>query len=493
MPPPPPPPQLALAAAAPALPKPRGGRFLPGTPRPLSSEREGSPRASGFKRTASGAAKRVSPAVHFAPAPASPDLGLLLLLEAMEAASATHPATTEEDATTLMACDDAAPTPAMEELDLGESSAQRYSTLAALLRQPDPEVLAAYEQFSSDSEDEAIPGLKTRNLKSDRRERQLREEEARALAAQHAARLAAIASARQVGPSRGTRRGGSQQPLTRPSSLGVSPALGPLAAPESPRKKRKGRTELQGPCCHCHTHTSPQWRKGPACKPTLCNACGTRFLRTKSLGKATDKAALAPAALGAEEAGPRCPFCFQFGCADVRIRLSGAPSLATTVSNTPVLAPQPHPTATTSSSEGALLPPAALEHAALRPMPGPAETPATAAAPAPASSLEMECLELQVEGEGSESSLELPGPALALPALALGASPVTPPTIHVHPLLLQAGAVLMPGASALAAAEHLPLGAFVPLLPLPPSVEPRNGYTRTQLEMLRGQILKCYT
>jgi len=30
---------------------------------------------------------------------------------------------------------------------------------------------------------------------------------------------------------------------------------------------------------------SPQWRKGPRCKPVLCNACGTRFLRTRSLGK----------------------------------------------------------------------------------------------------------------------------------------------------------------------------------------------------------------
>ena len=32
---------------------------------------------------------------------------------------------------------------------------------------------------------------------------------------------------------------------------------------------------------------SPQWRKGPGSKPVLCNACGTRFLRTRSLGKVT--------------------------------------------------------------------------------------------------------------------------------------------------------------------------------------------------------------
>jgi hypothetical protein len=28
---------------------------------------------------------------------------------------------------------------------------------------------------------------------------------------------------------------------------------------------------------------SPQWRRGPASKPCLCNACGTRFRRTNFL------------------------------------------------------------------------------------------------------------------------------------------------------------------------------------------------------------------
>ena len=39
---------------------------------------------------------------------------------------------------------------------------------------------------------------------------------------------------------------------------------------------------------------SPQWRKGPKCKPILCNACGTRFLRTRSLGKASVRPGLDP-------------------------------------------------------------------------------------------------------------------------------------------------------------------------------------------------------
>jgi len=39
-----------------------------------------------------------------------------------------------------------------------------------------------------------------------------------------------------------------------------------------------------GPCTHCGVDESPQWRKGPAGKPVLCNACGTRFRRTHQLG-----------------------------------------------------------------------------------------------------------------------------------------------------------------------------------------------------------------
>jgi hypothetical protein len=49
--------------------------------------------------------------------------------------------------------------------------------------------------------------------------------------------------------------------------------------------KKGGKKELEGPCCHCGASQSPQWRKGPKGKPILCNACGIRFLRTRSLGK----------------------------------------------------------------------------------------------------------------------------------------------------------------------------------------------------------------
>lgn len=36
-------------------------------------------------------------------------------------------------------------------------------------------------------------------------------------------------------------------------------------------------------CYHCGTGKSPCWRRGPAEKPLLCNACGAHFLVKKSL------------------------------------------------------------------------------------------------------------------------------------------------------------------------------------------------------------------
>ncbi|GIL52227.1 hypothetical protein Vafri_8155 [Volvox africanus] len=38
-----------------------------------------------------------------------------------------------------------------------------------------------------------------------------------------------------------------------------------------------------GPCCHCGTSQTPCWRRGPPEKPTLCNACGSRYLVKGSL------------------------------------------------------------------------------------------------------------------------------------------------------------------------------------------------------------------
>ncbi|WIA21719.1 hypothetical protein OEZ85_000884 [Tetradesmus obliquus] len=82
------------------------------------------------------------------------------------------------------------------------------------------------------------------------------------------------------------------------SSLMGSPTLlahsSPTPTPSnagspSAASRRKAKQDLAGPCCHCGAVSSPQWRKGPKGKPILCNACGIRFLRTRTLGKAMPK------------------------------------------------------------------------------------------------------------------------------------------------------------------------------------------------------------
>jgi hypothetical protein len=58
------------------------------------------------------------------------------------------------------------------------------------------------------------------------------------------------------------------------------------AAPAaSCKSSKKTKQDLAGPCCHCGAVGSPQWRKGPKGKPVLCNACGIRFLRNRTLTK----------------------------------------------------------------------------------------------------------------------------------------------------------------------------------------------------------------
>jgi hypothetical protein len=50
-----------------------------------------------------------------------------------------------------------------------------------------------------------------------------------------------------------------------------------------------GHQKPGGPCDHCGAVDSPQWRRGPASKPMLCNACGTRYRRTNHLGNAPSR------------------------------------------------------------------------------------------------------------------------------------------------------------------------------------------------------------
>eukprot|EP01023_Acetabularia_acetabulum_P004991 TRINITY_DN12072_c3_g1_i1.p1 TRINITY_DN12072_c3_g1~~TRINITY_DN12072_c3_g1_i1.p1 ORF type:complete len:250 (+),score=42.12 TRINITY_DN12072_c3_g1_i1:135-884(+) len=55
----------------------------------------------------------------------------------------------------------------------------------------------------------------------------------------------------------------------------------------SPRSVMDGFHKMQykkgGPCDQCAVTETPQWRRGPPEKPTLCNACGTRYRRTGRL------------------------------------------------------------------------------------------------------------------------------------------------------------------------------------------------------------------
>jgi GATA zinc finger len=68
-----------------------------------------------------------------------------------------------------------------------------------------------------------------------------------------------------------------------------------------PAQHHQARNGMPMLCCwfavnpesHAPRAESPQWRRGPASKPVLCNACGTRYRRTNQLaaapGQAKDK------------------------------------------------------------------------------------------------------------------------------------------------------------------------------------------------------------
>ncbi|GBF99223.1 hypothetical protein Rsub_11430 [Raphidocelis subcapitata] len=79
-----------------------------------------------------------------------------------------------------------------------------------------------------------------------------------------------------------------QQHRQRKDEAGAAPAAAAAAAAalrRAPPPKPVG-DKRTGPCTHCGVEESPQWRKGPAGKPVLCNACGTRYRRTHQLGPA---------------------------------------------------------------------------------------------------------------------------------------------------------------------------------------------------------------
>ena len=65
-----------------------------------------------------------------------------------------------------------------------------------------------------------------------------------------------------------------------------SPAKSPRKSSRSCSPSKPRLEKPQGPCTNSHClnpNESPQWRRGPPEAPVLCNACGTRWIRNKSL------------------------------------------------------------------------------------------------------------------------------------------------------------------------------------------------------------------
>lgn len=83
--------------------------------------------------------------------------------------------------------------------------------------------------------------------------------------------------------------------LSEPEQTRTSEASEDAPSEDAPSEDTTGPLRLQlpsyqkpgGPCDHCGAVDSPQWRRGPASKPMLCNACGTRYRRTNNLGPPT--------------------------------------------------------------------------------------------------------------------------------------------------------------------------------------------------------------
>lgn len=87
---------------------------------------------------------------------------------------------------------------------------------------------------------------------------------------------------RPAGRGRSTRRP-SQRAVAAAAAAAASDGDGSVGAAPTVRWERGMVT---GPCTNpdCeHPYDSPQWRKGPAQCPILCNACGTRWLRNGTL------------------------------------------------------------------------------------------------------------------------------------------------------------------------------------------------------------------
>lgn len=64
----------------------------------------------------------------------------------------------------------------------------------------------------------------------------------------------------------------------------LSEELASLLQNRKKRKRRKGAGNFQRDCANCHTHTTPEWRRGPSGQRDLCNSCGLRWAKQVRLG-----------------------------------------------------------------------------------------------------------------------------------------------------------------------------------------------------------------
>lgn len=63
--------------------------------------------------------------------------------------------------------------------------------------------------------------------------------------------------------------------------------LGGLLSSKKKRKRRKGVGNVIRDCANCHTHNTPEWRRGPSGQRDLCNSCGLRW--AKQMGRVSPR------------------------------------------------------------------------------------------------------------------------------------------------------------------------------------------------------------
>jgi hypothetical protein len=98
----------------------------------------------------------------------------------------------------------------------------------------------------------------------------------------HCKKVPAIAAARAARGAGGMGGDGKKGGLALDDDSARNlPAWDPVSAQASPKTDPIKRNHPA--CDNCGTVQSPQWRKGPAFKPMLCNACGIRYKTTRKL------------------------------------------------------------------------------------------------------------------------------------------------------------------------------------------------------------------